>query len=126
MPIEVTINHDEQIVHATCHGKITLPDIQHYQHETWGSVKVKGYRELFDASKGDVSDFSIADAMTVADKGDENDSGANKTKTAIVISSERQKQLAIIYATKRGLNPDNPRTVEYFFTSSIALDWLLK
>ncbi len=124
MPIEITINHDDQIVYAICHGRVTPPDIQHYQCETWNSTEIKGYGEFFDVRKGDVSDFSSPDAVTTTNKDNEKNSSVNKT--AIVISAGWQKRFAIAYAMKPGLNPDNPRTIEYFFISSIALDWLKK
>lgn len=124
MPIDFIINHEEQIVHAICHGEITLDDVQNYQKKVWGSGEVKGYKELFDASRCNVSGFSIADAIIVAEKDNEYDFGAGHTKKAIVISSEEQNQRAIIYTATRGLDNDNPRTIKTFYLSSFALDWL--
>ena len=124
MPIDITIDHDEHIVHAVCYGKITLANIRQYQREVWGSDDTKGYRELFDTSRSDVSDFSLSDASIVAEQGLKNDLGSCQTKTAMVISSGKQEQIAIIYSAVRGLNADNPRTIKSFLLFSIALEWL--
>ena len=124
MPIDVTINHDDGIVHAICRGEITLPDVQNYQQEVWGTGKIKGYKELFDASRGDLSGFSLDDAKTIAEKDNAFDVGAGRTKKAIVIASKEQLQHAIIYTSTRFLNRVNPRTIKTFFLSSTAMQWL--
>lgn len=124
MPIDISINHEDQIVVAICHGEITLHDVQHYQDTVWKSGDVKGYKELFDASRCDVSGFSLADAMIVAEKDNEYDFGAGHTKKAIVISSEAHEQRAIIYTATRGLDSNNPRTIKTFYQSAFAIEWL--
>lgn len=126
MPIDISINHNDHIVHATCHGEITLSDVQDYQQKVWGNGEVKGYQELFDASHCDVSGFSIADAMIVAEKDNEYDFGTGHTKKAIVISSEEHQQRAIIYTATRGLDSNNPRTIKTFYSESNAMDWIKK
>jgi predicted phage-related endonuclease len=125
MPVTYQIDHDQRLVIATPHGKLTDADIFGYQQEVWSRLEVRGYNELIDmAGVSEIEFISTKRVAFLADLSASMDPPALASKLAIIATTDLHFGLARMYETYRETAKQGTKAVRVFRNRSEAARWL--
>ena len=124
MSIEVTVDHDNQVVIARCDSeKLTIAHLHDYLR-VWDE-NVKNYDELFIMNEADLSQLSFTELLRQATEAVRLDAkGSLVARNARVVDCEMGKQLAEYFEAAKILAGDQIREGRVFTDEADARAWL--
>lgn len=125
MPIQSLIHRDQNYVHTSCTGSITLKELLEYQEDIWRNGDVSGFDELFDALQADFSALNLTDIFQLSQNALNIDDTQTSSKLALIIQPGVQEKLADFYRSTQELNATSNRNIRFFYDTNDALNWIL-
>ncbi|HKB14171.1 MAG TPA: hypothetical protein VKD69_26080 [Vicinamibacterales bacterium] len=125
MPIAYRIDYDARVVFAAGHGVFSDDDVFDYQRTVWSRPDVAGFDELIDMTSVTRIELRSTDRIrTLAVTAATMDSGAARSRLAIVASTDYVYGLGRMFQTHRQLHANSTKDVGVFRTMEEALAFL--
>lgn len=124
MPINNTVNKDEEIIYSICTGIMKPEDFDLYISTIWRTGKHYGFNELFDTVEADWNEFDFNYLLKIADTASRLKAIDPNSKLAWVVLEGKQKELTSFYKAAKSLTDTPSRSLEAFYSRDDALDWL--
>jgi|SRR5579863_5795123 len=125
MPIEYKVYHQEHLVVARCHGRLTWQDMFEYQQTAWARPDLSGYSELVDLT--DVTELvmpEVGKAQELANLSASMDNRKTASRFAIFAVTELQFAMGRLYSAWRNEDHRTSKQTQVFRSLPEALEWL--
>ena len=120
MPIEVRIDRQHRVVHATFKGVPTPEELHEYLVSTWARGHVEGYAALADLRGADSSLLPFGELLNVAGRAPDQ----QPALLAVVVASEDDFEKAHFFRTACDLMRPHATEVRSFSSLEEAQKWL--
>ena len=124
MPIEVRIDREHRLVHATFAGELTPDEMREYLAGTWATGQLEGYAELADVRGVDTKELSIARLLELAEEAPGMGIRHKPALLAIVASSADQLEKANFFGSARDILRPHAGDFRTFLSLEEAQRWL--